>query len=166
LKINEFTDSPKFSFYKIKPKKIYFSGGFGVMATWVDVGEYESARPDVLASEVSSMIDKINSEKQGELLLLCKHFIQVENPDKVKLSSIDRLGVDLRVKTGEYTDEFRIAFRYPVSSSEDAKSELVKLFQEAWERDNGFWQQYTDMAEEGLPIVSKYAEDILRSANK
>jgi hypothetical protein len=42
-------DSPKFSFYKIRPLKIYFSGGFGVMATWVDVEEYELARPDVLA---------------------------------------------------------------------------------------------------------------------
>ena len=42
-------DSPKFKFYKIRPQKIYFSGGFGVMATWVNVPEYELARPDVLA---------------------------------------------------------------------------------------------------------------------
>jgi hypothetical protein len=26
-----------------------YVGGFGVMATWVDVAEYENARPDVLA---------------------------------------------------------------------------------------------------------------------
>lgn len=48
----QIVDSPKFSFYRIKPDKIYFSGGFGVMATWVDVTEYELARPDVLAQEV------------------------------------------------------------------------------------------------------------------
>ena len=55
----QIVDSPKFTFYKIEPRKIYFSGGFGVMATWVDVPEYESARPDVLASEVSSMLSKV-----------------------------------------------------------------------------------------------------------
>lgn len=42
------------------------------------------------------------------------------------------------------------------NSAEDAKSEMMKLFQESWERDNGFF--YTDT----LPPVTKYAEDILR----
>jgi hypothetical protein len=43
-----------------------------------------------------------------------------------------------------------------VVSVEDAKSELVKLFQEAWERENGYaWI-------EELPLVVRYAEDILR----
>lgn len=45
----QIVDSPKFRFCKIQPQKIYFSGGFGVMATWVDVDEYQLARPDVLA---------------------------------------------------------------------------------------------------------------------
>ena len=31
----QIVDSPKFKFKKIKPDRIYFSGGFGVMATWV-----------------------------------------------------------------------------------------------------------------------------------
>ena len=133
------------------------------MATWVDVAEYQSARPDVLASEVSAMLSKINLDKQGELQLLCKHFLKLEDVDSVKLQAIDRLGVDLRVKTGEYTDEYRIGFRHVVSSSEDAKSELVKLFQECWERDNGYWS-YTGVSADDLPPVHKYAEDILRAA--
>lgn len=51
----QIVDSPKFKFMKIKPQKIYFSGGFGVMATWVDVTDYELARPDVLAQVISSL---------------------------------------------------------------------------------------------------------------
>jgi len=135
------------------------------MATWVDVDAYQIARPDVLASEVSSMLSKINTEKQGELLLLAKHFLKLApgEVDSVKLQAIDRLGIDLRVKSGEYTDEYRIGFRHTVSSSEDAKSELVKLFQESWERDNGYWS-YAGVNSDDLPPVSKYAEDILRSA--
>ena len=103
----QIADSPKFSFCRIKPQKIYFSGGFGVMATWVDVLEYESARPDVLAAEVTTMLSRINVEKQGELLLLCKHFLNIEDVDIVRIQAIDRLGVDLRVKAGDYTDEYR-----------------------------------------------------------
>lgn len=57
---------------------------------------------------------------------------------------------------GDFTDEYRIGFRHSVNSAEDAKSELVKLFQEAWER-----QQYSFYTDE-KPRVKKYAEDILR----
>lgn len=152
----QIVDSPKFTFYRIKPQRIYFSGGFGVMATWVDVGEYENAKPDVLAQEVSSMLAKINAEKQAELMLLCKHFLMLSQVDSVRIQATDRLGIDIRVKIGEYTDEYRIGFRHSVNSAEDAKSEIIKLFQEAWERDNGIF--YTN----SLPPILKYAEDILR----
>lgn len=44
-----------------------------------------------------------------------------------------------------------------VVSVEDAKSEIVKIFQEAWEKEHGFeWE------DQGPPI-QRYAEDILRS---
>ena len=127
------------------------------MATWVDVQEYESSRPDVLAQEVTSMLSRINIEKQAELYLLCKHFLDLPDVDVVNIQAIDRLGVDLRVQEGEYTDEYRVAFRHSVNSAEDAKSEVMKLFQESWERENGFF--FTD----DLPPTTKYAEDILRS---
>eukprot|EP00607_Mallomonas_marina_P010042 CAMPEP_0182419636 /NCGR_PEP_ID=MMETSP1167-20130531/4034_1 /TAXON_ID=2988 /ORGANISM="Mallomonas Sp, Strain CCMP3275" /LENGTH=313 /DNA_ID=CAMNT_0024594659 /DNA_START=118 /DNA_END=1059 /DNA_ORIENTATION=+ len=152
----QIVDSPKFTFFKLKPLKIYFSGGFGVMATWVDVSEYELARPDVLAQEVPLMLSRVNVEKTGELSLLVKHFLNISDADSVRIQAIDRLGVDLRVQVGEYTDEYRIGFRHQVSSAEDAKSEVMKLFQESWERENGFF--FTDTA----PPVTKYAEDILR----
>jgi len=153
----QLVESPKFSFRKIKPEKIYFSGGFGVMATWVDVQEYELARPDVLAQEVPMMLARINVDKCAELFLLAKHFLNIDDPISVRIQAIDRLGVDLRVQVGTLTDEYRIGFRHQVSSSEDAKSEVMKLFQEAWERDNGFF--FTDTN----PPVVKYAEDILRT---
>lgn len=153
---DQIVDSPKFMFYRIRPDKIYFSGGFGVMATWVDIAEYESARPDVLAQEVSTMLAKINAEKNAELALLCKHFLKLDQVDGVRIQATDRLGIDLRVKIGEFTDEYRIGFRHSVNSAEDAKSEIMKLFQEAWERDNGFF--FTDT----LPPVMRYASDILR----
>lgn len=156
----QIADSAKFSFYRVAPKRIYFSGGFGVLATWVDVEQYKEARPDVLASEVPIVLQRVNSDKQPELFLLCKHFLGVDNVDVVRIQAIDRLGIDLRVKTGDFTDEYRIAFRHPVNSAEDAKSEMLKLFQEAWEREQGFFYA------EDMPAITKYAEDILRGAGK
>ena len=60
------------------------------------------------------------------------------------------------ILAGEFTDEYRVGFRHEVNSAEDAKSEMVKLFQEAWEREQGYF--FTDE----LPPITKYAEDILR----
>ena len=64
------------------------------------------------------------------------------------------------VQAGELTDEYRVAFRHEVRSAEDAKSEMLKLFQEAWEREQGYF--YAD----DLPAITKYAEDILRGRTK
>lgn len=153
----QIADSPKFSFYRIKPEKIYFSGGFGVMSTWINVEEYQRAKPDVLAHDVPNVLSRVNVEKQLELILICKHFLRLESVDVVTIQTIDKFGIDIRVKRDQFTDEYRVAFRHPVNSSEDAKSELMKLFQEAWERDQGYF--FT----EDLPPIKKYAEDILRS---
>lgn len=69
---------------------------------------------------------------------------------------IDRLGIDLRISTATSTDEYRVVFRNPVATAEDARSELTKLFQEAWERDRNLspWKD--------LPRVEKYAEDVTK----
>ena len=84
--------------------------------------------------------------------------IEKDDVEIVQVKGVDRLGMDLRVtrsSTGA-TDEYRIGFRDRVASSEDAKSEIIKTFQEAWERENGYiWS-------EELPPIICYAEDILR----
>jgi putative heme iron utilization protein len=94
-------DSPKFKLFRLQPEKIYFSGGFGVMATWVNVEDYQNARADVLAAEVPSVLSRVNLDKQGELLLVCKHFLGLNDVESVRVQAVDRLGIDLRVKTGE-----------------------------------------------------------------
>merc|ERR1712146_93661 len=82
----------------------------------------------------------------GELLTSCSSYLGIEKDDveMVQVKGVDRLGMDLRVtriSTGA-TDEYRIGFRDRVTSSEDAKSEIIKTFQEAWERENGyFWSE-------------------------
>mmetsp|Transcript_17992 Transcript_17992/g.21497 ORF Transcript_17992/g.21497 Transcript_17992/m.21497 type:complete len:92 (-) Transcript_17992:228-503(-) len=88
----------------------------------------------------------------------------------VRVTNLDRLGMDIRVTTrGKRknklnTDEFRIGFRIPVMSVEDAKSEVLKVFQEAWEKGNGYsWGEEEDeMPGNDIPIL-KIAADALGS---
>ncbi|CAM9122682.1 unnamed protein product [Discosporangium mesarthrocarpum] len=114
------------------------------------------AKPDILAHEASAIVSRINNNEQQELMTVCKHFLQRASPDAVTVTTVDRLGLDLRVKAKQLTDEFRIGFRQPVASVEDAKSEIVKIFQEAWEKEHGF--EWEDQG----PPTQRYAEDILR----
>ena len=58
--------------------------------------------------------------------------------------------------SADSTDEYRIGFRVPARTVEDAKSEINKLFQEAWELEQGV--EYAG-AYEDKPAVLKRASE-------
>jgi len=160
-------DSPKFDFYRIKPIKVYFVGGFGVLSKWVPVEAYKEAGSDILAMEATSIVSKLNKEHADDLALTAEHLLDCEEVERIRVTNVDRLGMDIRVTTqGKRrnklnTDEFRIGFRIPVISVEDAKSEIMKVFQEAWEKGNGYeWSG--DDEEPGCDVpIEKIAADSL-----
>jgi putative heme iron utilization protein len=160
-------DSPKFAFYRLIPEKIYYVGGFGVMAKWVDVEDYKDAAPDILAKEANEIVTKLNREFRDDLELTAKHLLGVERLNDVRVTNVDRLGMDIRVSQQQLsrrnklsTDEFRVGFRIPVISVEDAKSEILKVFQEAWEKCNGI--SWGDEEEPGSSVpILKIAADSL-----
>jgi putative heme iron utilization protein len=160
-------DSPKFAFYRIKPEKVYFVGGFGVLAKWVPVDEYRNAASDILAMEASEIVSKLNKEHSEDLQLTATHLLGCTDIEEIRVTNVDRLGLDVRVTTkGKrrnklITDEFRIGFRIPVISVEDAKSEVLKIFQEAWEKGNGYdWGEDGGEPGSDVPIL-KIAADSL-----
>lgn len=156
-----------YQLFRIKPQHIYLDDGsqettssssssqFSSLessypfSTWVDITQYQNARPDVVANQLPRLLPRFNSERQKELHLISKHFLGIppEKLNEIKMITIDRLGLDIRVNwnlenpetstTSNIIEEFRIGFRHPVLSLEDAKSELMKLFQETWEREMG-----------------------------
>lgn len=152
-------ESPVFAFYKLRPESIYYIGGFGVNAAWVEVAEYEAAKPDILAYESPAVVARLNKKHAEDLATLCSQFLGVKSPQEATVTNLDRLGFNVRVSSGKETDEFRIGFNplQQVFSVEDAKSEIVKLFQEAWEKKEG-----NEWAQDYQPPVEKYASDILR----
>ena len=159
-------DSPKFAFYRIVPSTVYFVGGFGVLAKWIPVEEYLDAGSDILAEESMQIVSKLNLQHVNDLKLTAQHLLECVQVEQVRVTSIDRLGMDVRVtqkgkrRNTTVTDEFRIGFRIPVLSVEDAKSEVLKVFQEAWEVANGY--TWDDDEEPGSDVpIAKFAEDDL-----
>ena len=160
-------DSPKFHFYRLSPTKIYYVGGFGVSSEWVPPEEYMAATPDILAKDASSIMDRLNRDHSDDLMLTATEILNVDEVEKVRVTSVDRLGMDLRVtsrmprrKNKLLTDEFRVGFRIPVISVEDAKSEILKVFQEAWEKNNGVTWGDDEVPGADVPVL-KTAEDNL-----
>ncbi len=137
--------SPKFAFYRLIPQKIYFVGGFGVLAKWIKPEDYRKATPDILAIAAMEIAERLHRDYQDDLRLTAQQLLNIDSEIvQLRVTNVDRLGFDLRVTAQQksrrnklQTDEFRLGFRIPVQSVEDAKSEILKIFQEAWEKANG-----------------------------
>ncbi|CAM9413723.1 unnamed protein product [Heterosigma akashiwo] len=155
-------ESPVFAFYKLRPESIYYIGGFGVNAAWFVVllaDELESPFPRARRARACGRCQPPGAQHAEDLATLCSQFLGVKSPQEATVTNLDRLGFNVRVSSGKETDEFRIGFNplQQVFSVEDAKSEIVKLFQEAWEKKEG-----NEWAQDYQPPVEKYASDILR----
>lgn len=161
-------DSPKFHFYRLTPTRIYYVGGFGVSSEWVPPEEYAEATPDILAKDASGIMDRLNRDHVDDLRLTATEILGVGDVERVRVTGVDRLGMDLRVtsrmltrKNKLITNEFRVGFRIPVISVEDAKSEVLKVFQEAWEKSNGVTWGDDELPGADVPVLKTAEDDLL-----
>jgi putative heme iron utilization protein len=125
-------DFDDFSFYRMDVVDVYYVGGFGLMG-WVSASEYYSAQPDPLADTATEIIQHMNTEHGDALVLLAGVFAGIES-EEVTMSSVDRLGFHVRLKTQEGTRSARIAFLREVSSPKQAREVLIEMVGEARRR--------------------------------
>jgi putative heme iron utilization protein len=125
-------DFDDFSFYRMDVVDVYYVGGFGVMG-WVAAADYDQARPDPVADVASGIIEHMNADHKDALILLAKVFGRVESQEAA-MTSVDRLGFHLRLKTSEGMKGTRIAFLREVANSSDARKILVEMVQRAREK--------------------------------
>ncbi len=157
-------ESPMFRFMKLKPLKMYYISGFDVVRKWLSVEQYENAQPDVIANEATEIVWKVNASKRKELSLVCKHLVGC-NYTEVVMTNVDRLGTDFSVRTGDTTEEFRIGFSIEILGAEDAKSEIAKLFQDAWEIEQGYGCYEKPIVEQHSKVVAASRGDQLEKQN-
>src|SRR5580658_6250452 len=125
-------DFEDFSFYRMDVLDVYYIGGFGVMG-WVAASEYNQAQADPLADDAAGIIEHMNTDHQDALILLARTHADIESQEAA-MTSVDRLGFHVRLKTQDGMKGARIAFLREVSNPGEARKVLVEMVQRARER--------------------------------
>jgi putative heme iron utilization protein len=122
-------DFSDFSFFRLKPIDLYYVGGFGVMG-WVEAHDYEHAAPDPLAEAAPEILAHMNADHVNSMILLARSHAQLEATEAT-MTSVDRLGFSLRLKTNEGIKGARINFLREVATPQDTRAVLVEMVRQA-----------------------------------
>ena len=122
-------DFEDFSFYRMDVVDVYYVGGFGVMG-WVPASEYDCAQPDPLADFTAEIILHMNADHKDALILLARVFAGMESQEAA-MTSVDRLGFQVRLKTQDGMRGARIAFSREVSNPAETREVLIDMVRRA-----------------------------------
>jgi len=122
-------DFSDFSFFRLQPIDLYYVGGFGVMG-WVGAGDYEHAVPDPLAEVAPGILAHMNVDHVDSMILLARSGARLEATEAT-MTSVDRLGFYLRLKTIDGIKGVRINFLREVSTPQETREMLVEMVQQA-----------------------------------
>jgi hypothetical protein len=93
---------------------------------WVDANEYQTAAHDPLASSAPNILAHMNADHVDSMILLARRHAGLEATEAT-MTSIDRLGFFLRVKTAEGMKGTRINFFHEIATPEEARKVLVEM---------------------------------------
>lgn len=121
-------DFEDFSFYRMDVVDVYYVGGFGVMG-WVPAAEYDRAEPDPLADAAAGIVQHMNADHADSRVLLARAFAGVES-EEAAMTSVDRLGFHVRLKTKDGMRGARIAFLREARTAAEARTVLVEMVEQ------------------------------------
>jgi hypothetical protein len=122
-------DFPDFSFFRLEPVDVYYVVGFVVMG-WVEAGAYESAAADPLAEAAPGILAHMNADHVDSMIQLARVHARMD-ASEATMTSIDRLGFYLRLKTIEGMKGVRINFPGEVSTLKETREMLVAMVRKA-----------------------------------
>jgi len=122
-------DFDDFFFYRMEVLDVYYVGGFGVMG-WVTAAEYSQAESDPLAEHKSDIMQHMNADHKDSLILLAKRIAGIE-AQEAEMTSVDRLGFQVRLRTQDGMRGSRIAFLREVSDPLQTREVLVEMVRQA-----------------------------------
>jgi putative heme iron utilization protein len=122
----DFTD---FGFFRLHPIDLYYVGGFGVMG-WVEAEDYKHAAPDPLAEAAPGILAHMNADHIGSMILLARSYAQMEAVEAT-MTSVDRLGFSLRLKTKDGMKGARINFLREVGNAQETRKVLTDMVSQA-----------------------------------
>jgi putative heme iron utilization protein len=122
-------DFDDFFFYRMDVLDVYYVGGFGVMG-WVAASDYSQAQSDPLVEHKNDIMQHVNADHKDALILLAKRFAGIEARE-AEMTSVDRLGFNIRLKTQDGVHGARIAFLREVSDPSQTREVFVEMVKQA-----------------------------------
>jgi hypothetical protein len=108
---------------------VYYVGGFGVMG-WVAALDYSQAQSDPLVEDKRDIMQHMNADHKDALILLAKQFAGIE-AQEAEMTSVDRLGFHLRLKTQDGVKGARIGFLREVTNPRQTREVFVEMVKQA-----------------------------------
>ncbi len=122
-------DFDDFFFYRMDVLDVYYVGGFGVMG-WVAASDYSQAQSDPLVEHKSDIMQHMNADHKDALILLAKRFSGIE-AQEAEMTSVDRLGFNVRLKAQDGVHGARIAFLREVTNPTQTREVIVEMVKQA-----------------------------------
>ena len=122
-------DFADFGFCRLQLVEIYYVGGFGMMG-WVKASDYQAAAPDPLADSAAGILSHMNQDHVSSMVLLARLDGGIAASDAT-MTSIDRLGFTLRLKTKDGMKGTRINFLHEVTTASDTRKMLIEMVRQA-----------------------------------
>ena len=122
-------DFADFGFFRLEPVDLYYVGGFGVMG-WLQAAEYGDAAADPLAEAAPGIIAHMNTDHVDSMMVLARVHAGIEATEAA-MTSVDRLGFWLRLKTSAGMKGARINFTREVKDARETRTELVEMVRSA-----------------------------------
>jgi putative heme iron utilization protein len=122
-------DFADFGFFRLEPLDLYYVGGFGVMG-WVGSEDFQQASPDPLAPAAQAILTHMNADHVDAMILLARVHSGLE-ASEAAMTSVDRLGFTLRLKTAEGMKGTRINFPHEVADAQQTRAALVEMVRQA-----------------------------------
>jgi len=97
---------------------------------WVQASDYDQAQPDPLVDHAAGIIEHMNADHRDALVLLSRRFAGIDSQEAA-MTSVDRLGFHVRLKTHDGMKAARIAFLREVVNPGEARKVLVEMVHQA-----------------------------------
>jgi len=121
-----YVDFSDFAFYRLEPAALRYVGGFGRMS-WVSSEDYRAAEPDPLTSSARGILAHMNGDHADALLAYARVLATSPDAESATMTSVDRYGFELAVKTSAGPRATRLAFPAPVATSDDVRAAMIAM---------------------------------------
>ena len=128
---------------RLVPARVHLTDVVRQVEAWVAPSDYADAEANPLAKSTAALLAKVNGKHAADLARFASVYTGAGRVVAAELLLVDQLGFDMRVLSegaggAPERTTHRVGLQMPPQNEEEAVSAFMKLFQEAYERENGF----------------------------